>query len=34
MTMMSDGVKREGHEEVAVKDVAELLAEAMGLLEE
>jgi Fe-S oxidoreductase len=31
MTMVTDGVKAEGHEEVAVKDVAELLAEAMGL---
>ncbi|MBX3179090.1 MAG: 4Fe-4S dicluster domain-containing protein [Candidatus Hydrogenedentes bacterium] len=31
MTMMSDGVKREGREEVAVRDVAELLVDAMGL---
>lgn len=31
MTMMSDGVKSAGHEEVAVKDVAELLAESMDL---
>jgi len=31
MTMMNDGVKAQGHEDVAVKDVAELLAEAMGL---
>ena len=31
MTMMADGVKAEGHPEVAVKDVAELLAESMGL---
>ena len=31
MTMMTDGVKKEGHEDVAVKDVAELLAESMDL---
>lgn len=31
MTMLSDGVKREGREDVAVKDVAEILAEQLGL---
>ena len=31
MTMITDGVKAEGHPEVAVKDVAELLAESMGI---
>lgn len=31
MTMLTDGVKKDGHEDVAVKDVAEVLAERLGL---